>query len=184
MSAAAAPPEGTEQDFPVELASADRIASALVRFMRLLGRAKQQFAASSEGLEHTAFMLLARLVTDGAQRLTTLAESVMSDPSTVSRQVAPLVREGLVERRPDSEDRRASLLAVTDDGMLLFEAGRRQRDMFIANALREWASSDVEQLTSLLERLATDFENELTDLAPGSEAVPRRGDRGDQGEQG
>ena len=42
-----------------------------------------------------------------------LAAAVHSDPSTVSRQVAALVRAGLIERQADPEDGRASVLVPT-----------------------------------------------------------------------
>ena len=45
-----------------------------------------------------------------------LAEHSGLDPSTVSRAVAALVAHGLVERRADQADKRASLLAITDAG--------------------------------------------------------------------
>ena len=38
------------------------------------------------------------------------------DKGGVSRQVQPLVDLGLVERRPDAEDRRAILLDATTEG--------------------------------------------------------------------
>ena len=43
-----------------------------------------------------------------------LAECMQSDPSTVSRQVAALVKDGLLERRADPADGRASLLVLTE----------------------------------------------------------------------
>ena len=51
--------------------------------------------------------LLVHLVKGGPQRSGALAEAVHSDPSTISRQVAHLVRLGLVERTADPEDREA-----------------------------------------------------------------------------
>ena len=52
---------------------------------------------------------------EGPHRSNALAEAVHSDPSTVSRQIAALVKVGYVERRPDPADGRACLLAATDE---------------------------------------------------------------------
>ncbi|MQA10855.1 MAG: MarR family transcriptional regulator [Pseudonocardiaceae bacterium] len=140
------------------LDTADQLTTSLARFMRLIARAKAQLSSGHEGLEHAAFVLVAHLVNEGPRRLTTLAESVLSDPSTVSRQTAGLVRQGLVERQPDPEDGRASLLAATAEGERLYQRARHDRDVYVAQALRHWNQRDIEQFVSLLERLTTDFE--------------------------
>ena len=71
---------------------------------------------SGDGVEWAAYGLLFQLVNDGPQRSSALAETACVDPSTVSRQVAQLVKAGLVERQSDPEDGRASLLVATERG--------------------------------------------------------------------
>ena len=79
---------------------------------------RQQLAASrstsGDGVEWAAYGLLFQLVNDGPRRSSALAETACVDPSTVSRQVAQLVKAGLVERQSDPEDGRASLLVATE----------------------------------------------------------------------
>ena len=94
----------------------------------------------------------------GPQRLTALAEAVHADPSTVSRQTAALVRHGLLERRADPADGRASLLVATPEGVRVFEDNKRLRSRMLATALGEWSVTDLAALTVLLERLNTDLE--------------------------
>src|SRR5690349_22300310 len=53
------------------------------------------------GFDRSAIVLLKNLVAMGPSRSSALAAAVHSDPSTISRQVAALVRDGLVERRAD-----------------------------------------------------------------------------------
>lgn len=149
-----------------QLQAADQLVTSLVRFFRLIVRMKGQFSAGPAGLEHAAFVLLAHLVNDGPQRMTALAESVLSDPSTVSRQTTALVKHGLVERRPDPDDRRASLLAATEEGTRLFQQARHDRDVYIAQALRGWEEPDVRRLGELMERLTADFEAHIQQDAP------------------
>ncbi|MGH3620634.1 MAG: MarR family winged helix-turn-helix transcriptional regulator [Sciscionella sp.] len=153
---AAVPTEdiGTER-----LDTADRLGHQMVRFVRLVTRLGSHLASQqAEGMEPAAYVLLARLVIDGSQRATALAEAVHSDTSTVSRQTAALVRNGLVERTADPADGRASLLAATERGERMFEHNRRQRDAHLATMLSDWSAGEVRQLTGLLDRFNTDFE--------------------------
>lgn len=92
--------------------TSDRIGHELIRLIRLIERGKVA-KAREDGVERAAYVLLARLVIEGPHRSNALAEAVHSDPSTVSRQIATLVRIGYVERRPDPADGRASLLILT-----------------------------------------------------------------------
>src|SRR5262245_11500612 len=88
----------------------------------MFAMAKQQASVAVRlsklgGFDRSAFILLKNLIHMGPSRSSALAAAVHSDPSTVSRQVAALVRDGLVERRADQDDGRASLLAATPAGL-------------------------------------------------------------------
>jgi len=153
------------QSTPAPLASHDQhrdaeaVVNQIIRFFRLTKRASARFQAQrKDGIEQAAYYLLACLVTEGAQRTTTLAEAVHSDTSTVSRQVGALVRHGLVERQADPADGRACLLAATPTGRDCFDQQHRARTEQVADVLRHWTSEDLRTVTALLERLNTDFE--------------------------
>ncbi len=144
----------------VDLATADRLGHELIRLARLLDRAAAQLhTQSGDGIERAAYVLLVHLVKSGPQRLTALAESVHSDPSTVSRQIAQLVRLSLLERRADPADGRACLLAATDEGHRVFERKRRWRNEHFAAMLTGWSPADLDTLHALLSRFNTDFES-------------------------
>jgi DNA-binding MarR family transcriptional regulator len=96
--------------------------------------------------------LLAKLVYDGPRRSGELAATLCADPSTVSRQVATLVKQGLVERQADPEDGRASLLVPTPAGVNRVERHRRRRGQAIAPVVSDWAPEDVVQFVHLLRR--------------------------------
>jgi DNA-binding MarR family transcriptional regulator len=91
---------------------------------------------------------------------------VHSDPSTISRQVAQLVRLGFVERTADPEDGRATLLAATDEGRRVFEENRRIRNERIAEMLADWSVADRRNLAELLDRFSTAFEKAPMRRAP------------------
>ncbi|HEX3592035.1 MAG TPA: MarR family winged helix-turn-helix transcriptional regulator [Pseudonocardiaceae bacterium] len=136
-----------------------RLADQLMRFVLVVKRGMARFAGPTrDGIEYPAYGLLARLVTDGPRRTTALAEAVYADTSTVSRQTAALIRHGLVERRPDPADGRASILAPTDDGLRVFHDNRRRHNENMATILAGWSDQDVECLAMLLARLNSDFE--------------------------
>ena len=109
-------------------------------------------ATSIDGVEWAAYGLLFRLVDNGPMRSSALAEVVCVDPSTVSRQVAQLVKAGLVERRSDPEDGRASLLVATDRGRTAYATKREQRQQMFAQVLAGWSAGDLATLTELLTR--------------------------------
>src|SRR3954447_17185790 len=104
---------------------ASRIADELVRFVRLGARVKSMLNTGDLGAEFSALMLLFPLRHLGPMRVTDLAEVKQADPSTISRQVAQLVKAGLARREADPVDGRASRLAITDAGLA---ACRRLQD--------------------------------------------------------
>lgn len=155
-----------------ELAVADAVGIELIRLVRLIDRKQAAHRAEHpDAVERATYLLLVHLVKDGPQRAVTLAEAVHSDPSTVSRQVAQLVRLGLVERAADPEDRRATLLAATAEGRRVFEENRRTRTERVAAILAAWEPADRHRFAELLGRFTTDVENH-TD--PGRSLAPVR----------
>ena len=150
-------PSATPPEADPRWVTSDRIGYQLIRLIRLLER-RHHTKVGPDGVERAAYVLLARLVLEGPRRSNALAEAVRSDPSTVSRQVAALVRVGLVERRSDPDDGRASLLAATDEGHRVFEANRDLRNREITALTDGWDEEDRETLASLLGRFTSDLE--------------------------
>src|SRR3954452_21611677 len=91
------------------------LVESFVSLMRSFGKARARMIAAAEhDVEWSAYLLLRCIANSGApMRAAELADTLRSDPSTVSRQVAALVRAGYLERRADPADGRASLLVVT-----------------------------------------------------------------------
>jgi DNA-binding MarR family transcriptional regulator len=116
---------------------------------------------SRAGLDRSAVMLLKALVMSGPSRSSVLAAAVHSDPSTVSRQIAGLVRDGLVERRADPEDGRASVLVPTEVGLKLLEEQRRRIGLALARVVRQWAPEDLDRFLDLLDKFVADHERNL-----------------------
>jgi DNA-binding MarR family transcriptional regulator len=134
------------------------LSAQLIRLIRLINSVKVHAAAKQRhGVEFSSYVLLFQLVRTGPQRLSSLAECVHADVSTVSRQVSTLVEHGLVEKRPDELDRRAALLAATDAGLELFRRMRRERNAMFNDVLDSWTPAEIAALTSSLARFNDDF---------------------------
>ncbi|SDN33899.1 MarR family winged helix-turn-helix transcriptional regulator [Allokutzneria albata] len=140
-----------------DLAIADELGMALVRLNRVQACIAGH-ASRNGGIDKSSFVLLATLVGQGPTRSSALAEAVHSDPSTISRQVAQLVKDGLVERRADPVDGRATLLAATDAGLELLRVHRRRRNEAIAGMVADWSAADRRLFAELLGRFASDYE--------------------------
>ncbi|MCE6999574.1 MarR family transcriptional regulator [Saccharothrix sp. S26] len=154
-----------------ELALADRLGMALVRMNKM--HACVAAHMSKSGLDKASFVLLANLANLGPSRSSALAEAVFSDPSTVSRQVATLVKDGLVERRADPEDGRASVLAVTEAGERLLAERRAQRNLALARLFTDWSPQEWTEFIEYFERFVGDYEKALPDFIAESGLGPR-----------
>ena len=154
------------------------LSEQVLRLHRSFNSLRQQLvgrsATSGEGVEWAAYGLLFQLVGGGPKRSSTLAESACVDPSTVSRQVAQLVKAGLVERQSDPEDGRASLLVATESGRAAYAAKQEHRQRMFTQVLDGWSPEDVETLTRLLARLNESLtEHRPTSAAPAAPVSPR-----------
>jgi DNA-binding MarR family transcriptional regulator len=138
------------------------VADNIVALMCSLGRAKARMMAGgsngSDEVEWSAQVLLRRLARRGPMRASELAGWLRADPSTVSRQVAALVKAGLLERRADPEDGRASILALTPKADGLVAAHEQRRAEHFAALLSGWSRDDLTRFADLLARFTADYE--------------------------
>jgi DNA-binding MarR family transcriptional regulator len=129
-------------------------------------------AAAGIDLDLPSFNLLRRLGECGPARASDLAALACLDLSTVSRQVASLEHVGLVERRPDPLDGRASLLLLSSSGKRVSDRLSKARRTMFAEVLAEWPEEDVERFGELLYRFARAMAR-MNEPAPGRSASPR-----------
>jgi DNA-binding MarR family transcriptional regulator len=94
----------------------------------------------------------------GPMRASELAGCVHSDLSTVSRQAAGLVADGLLERRADPVDGRACLLALTEAGQAAVAAREAGRVAFFARVLDGWSEGDVRQFAGMLSQFTASYD--------------------------
>jgi DNA-binding MarR family transcriptional regulator len=147
-----------------------RLADEFVRFVRLGARAKGMLNTGDLGAEYSALMLLLPLRQLGPMRVTDLAEVKQADPSTISRQVAQLVKAGLAQRAADPVDGRASRLEVTEAGLKACERLREARHALLSQALSDWPDARVAAFAELFEEFNSSIE---ALLRSDSAATPR-----------
>jgi DNA-binding MarR family transcriptional regulator len=101
--------------------------------------------------------VLARLDREGAQSVSDLALAERVRPQSMAQTVGDLELDGLIERRPDPDDRRRALVLLTEAGRAELAAERRRREGWLVKAIEELEPEDqatVERAIVLLRRLA------------------------------
>src|SRR3954471_20645586 len=88
---------------------------ALRKAARYLG-ATYDKALASVGLRATQFSILQKLGAHGEMTITSLADTIAMDRTTMASNLKPLAREGLVTVEPSPTDRRARIAAITPEG--------------------------------------------------------------------
>jgi DNA-binding MarR family transcriptional regulator len=109
-------------------------------------------------LDRASYLILRHLDVAGPQNVSALAAALHLDGSTVTRQVAALVRAGLVTRGPDPQDRRGAVIAATPTGLDRMSAVRKAREELYAQMLATWSEEDRRTLATLLHRLNESME--------------------------
>lgn len=138
--------------------AADELIGELIRFARLSARMKAMLSHHDGGADQSALLLLGPLLHEGPLRVTDLAEIRYTDPSTVSRQAAQLVRAGLVRREADPVDGRASRLALTDAGRDACRRMHLARRDAVSTVLRDWPTERVALFTDLFREFNSSVE--------------------------
>ncbi|MDO7908306.1 MarR family transcriptional regulator [Paenibacillus sp. JX-17] len=105
-------------------------------------------------LERAPYLLLRQLEEYGPARIRTLADEFKLDISTLSRQTALLESRGWIERTPDPDDRRASLLQISPAGRDMLFSDQRKRIRRYQEMLAEWTPEEREVFARLLSRLS------------------------------
>lgn len=122
------------------------------RLLHRIRRGLNDRAAQVEpGLTATAYPLLVALVERGPHRAADLADVFALDKGGVSRVVHQLLELGLIERAPDPQDGRASIISATEKARERLAVTRGRRHQEIGDRLADW---DVEAITALAQGLA------------------------------
>src|SRR5438874_6918634 len=97
-----------------DLAGLERELAVLVRHLERLGRHSDLYTGMGTG--RAGYLLLMTLEEAGAATIGTLAATLGLDASTVTRQIAAMEADGLIERTIDPQDRRCSIISASERG--------------------------------------------------------------------
>jgi DNA-binding MarR family transcriptional regulator len=136
----------------------DRLTVGIGQLLRVGRQLSHRAAHELYGdLPSYGWAVLVPLESGGEQRLSALALQLGVDGSVASRQVAVLERSGLITRRPDPQDGRASLLGLSEAGRAVLAHTRQVRSEWAVAALADWTDDEAELLGRLIERLSADL---------------------------
>ncbi|MET9967334.1 MarR family transcriptional regulator [Streptomyces sp. NPDC006356] len=112
--------------------------------------------------------VLTLLSRHGHMRMSKLAELLAVDMSVTSRHVAHVVERGWIERSPDPADKRSRILRLTPAGVAQVDRLSRCTTQMLAQRLSDWTDDEVAQLTRLMARLRSCFDEQ----SPRTPATP------------
>jgi DNA-binding MarR family transcriptional regulator len=103
-------------------------------------------------LQPVSYLILGYLLHEGPVRASALCTAFDMDKGSVSRQAQHLLDLGLVDRTPDPDDGRATLLSVSDDGRRRIADVADHRRKLLAERLGDWSADDLEAFGAMLNR--------------------------------
>lgn len=142
----------TKTDIPLSERAA-HLRTAIVRTAR---RLRQEAAAETSGLTPTSVAALATIERHGPLTPSEVAEIERVKRPTITRTLACLEREGLIDRAPDPTDRRSALVSVNGAGRERLRRLRSRKNAYLARRMKDLTSEEVETLeraAEILERM-------------------------------
>ncbi len=157
-------PTATTSTRPTALAATLRISIArLNRRLRTERSQRPDGDATGGGDDRSEVSLgqlavLGRLHREGPATPGTLAQAERVKRPSMTKIIAALEEDGMVQRTPHPDDRRQVLVSPTERGVEVLLAERRRREAWLARALTRLSPAEralLAQAAPLLERLST-----------------------------
>ncbi|MFF3910310.1 MarR family winged helix-turn-helix transcriptional regulator [Streptomyces sp. NPDC001848] len=127
----------------------------------LLGRSTRArlYARLTDGLgeavDETTYPVLSGLARTGPCSAADLAGEIGLDRSGVTRRATRLEQAGLLRREPDPDDRRATLLALTETGQQAVKTTRQRLATLIEASLDSWPPKEAQSFARQLHRFVS-----------------------------
>lgn len=148
-------PEGNENN-PLELPYHSELLATLSALVAMWTRPGfQADLAASEGIAGDLQLIVAiRLISfRPGLRPSGLADELGTGRSNASKILGRLSQEGLIEQVQDAEDRRSSVIRLTDSGNDLAQRTYDVGDAMVAELVSDWSPEDVATFVALSRRL-------------------------------
>lgn len=135
----------------------DAVRALEVEFTSLATRYRRIIAERAErlspGMHPGTFKVFTVIARHAPVTLSWLVDELSVDKGQLSRAVRELERLDLVERAPDPDDGRSSLISPTVDGLERLANARAPRERLLGDVLADWQLDDIQRLTQLLHAL-------------------------------
>ncbi len=138
---------------PTDTQLASRLRLAVMRLARVLRQKAQDPVTPSQ------LSALVSIEREGPVTLGELAALESVQPPTMTRIVAALEEDELVQREADQADRRISRVRITGQGRRLLEKNRSRKTAYLASRMRGLNAEELDVLAraaGLLERMTED----------------------------
>ncbi len=143
---------GTDQAWPNQTSTDETLADAFLSVSRRLRETSQEILAPWD-INPSQFRALRVLNHHGAIRLSDLSGRLHIAPRSATEVVDALESRGLVERRPDPGDRRATLAVLTEHGTGVLRAIRAARGTEAERVFDRLSPADRDHLARILRQL-------------------------------
>lgn len=100
----------------------------------------------------SSYLMLSYVRDHGPLRASAMCAVFEIDKGAVSRQVQHLIDLGLVDRAPDPEDGRATLLSASEEGVRRLEVVAEERRELLAERLEDWPVEELQEFAASLRR--------------------------------
>jgi DNA-binding MarR family transcriptional regulator len=136
----------------------EHLLGAISRELTLISR--HQLASAARGvLERSAYLMLNRIDATGPMTARELADALQLEISTVTRQVAAMLRDDVVERIPDPAGGQASRLRITETGATRLSDDRERYRTGLGKVISDWPDEKCAELYRLLRTLNENIED-------------------------
>ena len=121
----------------------------------------RQSSAVGAVVTRAGYAVLRSLADHGTLTLRQVASASAMDSATASRQVMPLVEDGLVHRASADADARSVELSLTERGREVYDRIVEYRLAHLAQVTAAWSVADRATLGALVDRLVHDLARDV-----------------------
>lgn len=115
--------------------------------------------ARSYGLSFSQFMVLEALYSKGNLSIGEVREAILSSVGTISLVVKNLEKMGYVKRKTDENDKRVSILYLTDEGRDVIDKVIPENETMIYDYMKDLSEEETKTLLGLLKKLGENIGN-------------------------
>ncbi|MED0935837.1 MarR family transcriptional regulator [Bacillus mobilis] len=120
---------------------------------------KERDKIKIEGIMLPGFLILNKIIQDGEQRLTDLAEELDLTSGAITALCDKLEEKGLAVRKRNQEDRRIILLDITEDGLNFIKRNHNVRTSFMSVLFDGFSPEELQLQIEVFRRLAHNLEH-------------------------